>query len=102
MSRLLVLLSALVLLAVAGSLVFFTPGWIAQTGWQRVEVDASTGGTEPPASGGPLQGDLETEECRLDVERWDAGNRAEVERKYGQNAEAVVEGCRAIFEPMVD
>ncbi len=46
--------------------------------------------------------DLEAMECRLDVDRWDAGKRAEVEHKYGENAEAVVEGCRALVAPPAD
>lgn len=54
---------------------------------------------EAPAAPDPAETDPETIECRLDVERWDSGDRARVIEKYGESAEAVVEGCRAIPLP---
>ena len=47
---------------------------------------------------GPV-GDLEAIECQRDVDRWDSCKRAAIKQKCGENAEAVVEGCRAIVAP---
>ena len=69
--------------------------------WETDPIDIPANETpdQQPTASGPPVGDLEAIECSLDVERWDSGSRADVERKYGENAEAVVEGCRAIVAP---
>lgn len=48
-----------------------------------------------PTNGAPV-GDLEGFKCKMDFKRCDTGRSGEVERKYGNNAKAVVESCRAV------
>ena len=96
--------AVLALIVAAFWYLVLSPGWVERTGQIPPEtptgIEADPVETAAPAAG-PV-GDLEAMECQMDVERWDSGDRAAVERKYGENAEAVVEGCRAVVAPPAD